>query len=153
MNLPQSGIIHKIKIKLELGCLIRMCFIKGNLCPNNLIRVPSAHIVSWLKKPDRCPSSDRYRPMPETCILCWKSWISCQCWELNTGHWNLKHCHVHIHTACMHALSLQSCPTLCNPMDCSPLAFSVHGIFQARILEYVDIPSSHIHTAIYEVDN
>ena len=28
----------------------------------------------------------------------------------------------------------QSCPTLCNPMDCSSPGSSVHGIFQARIL-------------------
>ena len=33
------------------------------------------------------------------------------------------------------AKSLQSCPTLCNPMDCSPPGSSVHGIFQARVLE------------------
>ena len=31
----------------------------------------------------------------------------------------------------------QSSPTLCDPMDCSPPGFSVHGIFQARILEWV----------------
>ena len=36
-------------------------------------------------------------------------------------------------------LVAQSCPTLCNPMDCSLLGFSVHGIFQARILEWVTI--------------
>ena len=40
--------------------------------------------------------------------------------------------------ACM----LQLCPTLCNPMDCSPLGFSVHGILQARILEWVAISFS-----------
>ena len=40
------------------------------------------------------------------------------------------------------AKSLQSCPTLCNPMDCSPLGSSVHGILQARILEWVAISSS-----------
>ena len=34
------------------------------------------------------------------------------------------------------------CPTLCDPMDCSPPGFSVHGIFQARILEWVAIPLS-----------
>ena len=33
--------------------------------------------------------------------------------------------------------SLQSCPTLCDPLDCSPAGSSVHGIFQARILEWV----------------
>ena len=33
----------------------------------------------------------------------------------------------------------QSCPTLCDPMDCSPPGFSVHGILQAKILEWVAI--------------
>ena len=34
-------------------------------------------------------------------------------------------------------LVAQSCPTLCDPVDCSPPGFSVHGILQARILEWV----------------
>ena len=37
----------------------------------------------------------------------------------------------------MHAKSLQSCPTLCKPMDCSLPGSSVHGILQAGILEWV----------------
>ena len=37
---------------------------------------------------------------------------------------------------------LQSCLTLCDPMDCSPPGSSVHGILQARILEWVAMPSS-----------
>ena len=36
----------------------------------------------------------------------------------------------------------QSCPTLCNPMDCNPPGSSVHAISQARILEWVAISSS-----------
>ena len=36
----------------------------------------------------------------------------------------------------------QSCPTLSNPMDCSLPGFSVHGIFQARVLEWVAIAFS-----------
>ena len=36
----------------------------------------------------------------------------------------------------------QSCPTLCEPMDCSLPGSSVHGIFQARILEWVAISFS-----------
>ena len=36
----------------------------------------------------------------------------------------------------------QSCPTLCNPMDCRPPGSSVHGILQARILEQVAISYS-----------
>ena len=42
----------------------------------------------------------------------------------------------------LHAKWLQSCPTLCNPRDCSPPDTSVHGILQSRILEWVARPSS-----------
>ena len=42
----------------------------------------------------------------------------------------------------MHAKSHQSCPTLCDPVDCSPSGFSVHGILQARILQWVAMTSS-----------
>ena len=38
---------------------------------------------------------------------------------------------------CMRAETLQSCPTLCDSMDCSQSGSSVHGILQARILEWV----------------
>ena len=44
-----------------------------------------------------------------------------------------------VHT---HVLVTQSCPTLGDPMDCSPLDSPVHGILQARILEWVAIPFS-----------
>ena len=54
----------------------------------------------------------------------------------------------------------QSCLTLSDPMDCSLLGFSVHGIFQARVLEWVAITfyiymytyiliHTHTHTYIY----
>ena len=36
----------------------------------------------------------------------------------------------------------QSCPTLCDPMDCSLPGYSAHGIFQARVLEWAAIPFS-----------
>ena len=39
-------------------------------------------------------------------------------------------------------LVVQSCLTLCDPMDCSPPGFSVRGILQARTLEWVALPSS-----------
>ena len=42
----------------------------------------------------------------------------------------------------MSAQSLQWCLTLCDPMDCSLSGSSVHGILQARILDWVAIPSS-----------
>ena len=37
---------------------------------------------------------------------------------------------------------IQSCPTLCDPMDCRLPGFSSHGIFHARVLEWVAISSS-----------
>ena len=41
---------------------------------------------------------------------------------------------------------VQSCPTLSDPMDCSLPGSSVHGIFQARVLEWVALPSPTIST-------
>ena len=43
---------------------------------------------------------------------------------------------------CVHVKSLQLCPTLWNPMDYTPPGSSVHGILQARILEWVAMPFS-----------
>ena len=42
----------------------------------------------------------------------------------------------------------QLCPTLCDSMDCSPPGSSVHGILQARILEWMAMPSSGDHPRI-----
>ena len=42
---------------------------------------------------------------------------------------------------CVH-VPAQSCLTLCDSMDCSPPGSSVHGILQARILEWVAMPST-----------
>ena len=49
---------------------------------------------------------------------------------------------ISIFLRCVCVLSLQSCPTLCDLMDCSPPGSSVHGILQARIVEWVAMPSS-----------
>ena len=40
----------------------------------------------------------------------------------------------------------QSCPTLRDPTDCSPPGSSVHGIFQARVLEWGAIAFSDLHS-------
>ena len=45
------------------------------------------------------------------------------------------------HVLCT-VLSLQPCPILCNPTDCSPWNFPVHGVLQARILESLPCPPS-----------
>jgi len=44
----------------------------------------------------------------------------------------------------------QSCQILCNPMDCSPPGSSIHGIFQARVLEWVAIAFSN-YIYIYHI--
>ena len=43
---------------------------------------------------------------------------------------------------CVCVLVAQLCPTLCDPTDYSPPGFSVHGILQARVLEWITIPFS-----------
>ena len=63
-------------------------------------------------------------------------------------------CVIYILYACVHAKSLQLCLTLCNPMDCSPPGSSLHGILQARILEWIACPffsrgSSHPRDQIH----
>ena len=46
----------------------------------------------------------------------------------------------------------QSCPTLCNPIDSSPPGSSVHGIFQARVLEWVAISFSNLDSILKNRD-
>ena len=69
----------------------------------------------------------------------------CEPWTTHFPFWCLKPedtcvCIV-IYTWCIHAKSLQSTQTLWDPMDCSPTGSSVHGVLQARILEWVTMPS------------
>ena len=45
-------------------------------------------------------------------------------------------------SSCCHCLVSMLCPALCNPMDCSPWGSSLHGISQARILEWAAISFS-----------
>ena len=47
----------------------------------------------------------------------------------------------YVYFLCLHAKSLQSFPTLCNPVDCSPPGSFDHSILQARILQWVAMPS------------
>ena len=83
-----------------------------------------------------CSSATRllqYRPVPS------KSWASTSLWPRGWGPF----CANKRAGACpMSAQSLQSCLTVCDPMDCSPPGSLVHGVLQARILEWIAIPSS-----------
>ena len=68
-----------------------------------------------------------------TCVcVCMQGWVSL----LST--WGYRNT---VNLLCVCSVT-QSCPTLCNPMDCSPPGSSVRGIFQARILEWVAVSFS-----------
>ena len=73
----------------------------------------------------------------------WFLWNICICLNIRTHAY--PHIDAYIYTfmcACVHAKSFQSCLTLCDPKDYSLPGFSVHGILQARILEWVAISTS-----------
>ena len=65
----------------------------------------------------------------------------CRAWALGMWAQQLS-CMGLVATATATAISLQSCPTLCDPIDGSPPGFPVPGILQARTLEWVAISFS-----------
>ena len=60
----------------------------------------------------------------------------------NCGRAHITHKAQHVYSLKFQVLVAQLCPTLCDPMGCSPPGSSVHGILQAGILEWVVMPSS-----------
>ena len=69
----------------------------------------------------------------------WSSTLQAFIHSTTDVHWAPDLCWVLVWGS--NAQSLKLCPALRNPMDCSLPASSVHGIFQARILEWVAMPS------------
>ena len=67
-------------------------------------------------------------------------------WELGTSQYKLLYIEwinkILLYSTCTCAKLLQSCPALCEAMDHSPPGSFVHGISQARILEWIAMPSS-----------
>ena len=58
---------------------------------------------------------------------------------------------LHIYHAAAAAKSLQSCPTLCDPIDINPPGSSAHGIFQARVLEWSAIAFSQSYQIYVDI--
>ena len=100
-------------------------------CPNWKIFLPLyGYMLCYAKSLQSCPDSVRpHRRQPTRLPRPWDSPGK------NTG----VGCHFRLQ--CMKVKSesvvAQSCPTPSDPMDCSPPGPSVHGIFQARVLEWV----------------
>ena len=115
-------------------------------------------ILPWSCGPDTTVNGD-------TTLLSTQEWSSGPGWPMNIliplvmvngskmgmwctqgrDEWNRKHVtylRIFKFLCAVLCLVVQSCPTLCDPMSCSPLDSSVHGILQARILEWVAMPSS-----------
>ena len=65
--------------------------------------------------------------------------------DIQMANKHMERCSIYLITAAA-AKSLQSCPTLCDPMDCSLPDSSIHGIFQARVLEWGAIAFSNLIT-------
>ena len=90
-------------------------------------------LISWLQSPSAVASVVSYSVQPHR----WQPTRLPHPWDSpgkNTG------VACHLLPQCMKVKSesevAQSCPTLSNPMDCSSPGSSVHGIFQARVLEW-----------------
>ena len=88
-----------------------------------------ARVLEWVAMPSSRGSSP---PRDGTHISCISRWI--------LYHWATREAHLLLQLAL--CLAAQLCPALCDPMDCSPPGSSVHGILQARILEWVTTLSS-----------
>ena len=58
------------------------------------------------------------------------------------ANWNIQYFYWNLNLLSLFTISAQSCLTLCDPMDCSLPGSSLHGILQARILEWVAISFS-----------
>ena len=67
-------------------------------------------------------------------------WKYADSWRTSRGRWKQMLAYFPSSPPCVQLL--QSCPTLCDPMDCSSPGFSFHGILEAIILEWDAMPSS-----------
>ena len=102
--------------------------------PKKLYLCLHAQLCLTLSDPVDCsPPGSSVRGIPQARTLEWVA-IPVSC--MAGGFFNTPD------TCAAAAKSLQSCPTLCNPIDGSPPGSSVHGILQARVLEWIAIAIS-----------
>ena len=94
--------------------------------------------IPWMEEPDRLQSmgSQRVGPKPHP----HDSTLGESSREAQSGRRLLVHTYHYITPS--ESEVTQSCPTLCDPVDCSLSGSSIHGILQARILEWVAISFS-----------
>ena len=153
---------YLLKIASMLGALVELSADKyksaGNACPAyplpllEKVRAPSPTI--FLESLISLRSTFSMTPLCLPSPTDTRDFSSSGIFPLAPTNSTHTHTHTHTHTIkhptqchisrlmlCC-AKSLQSCLTLCKPMNCSPPGSSVHGILQARILEWAAMPSS-----------
>ena len=98
-----------------------------------------------VKRPRPCPAHSHFQVLSLTCPFN----ILTECLPVMLPPSRLL-IQTFVISPCMRAKSLQSCLTLCDPMDCSPAGSSVHEMLPARILEWVAKPSPlPFHTELF----
>ena len=128
-----SGFIPKINLGMEFGDSF-LFYQPSLLCADSLFLVLLiCWFIIWSRVWD-CSIIVPSQTVESFCVdCCWESLFRAHlCWTLAV--WVLD---ATVNTALSFCLVAQSCPTLCDPLHCSPPGFSVHGISQARILEWV----------------
>ena len=126
--------VHCCRITGFCVCLMLLCAQSCLLCDPVNYSPPGlsvhgifqARILEWVAMPSSRGSS---WPRDWTCVSCIGRRILYPCATLYPWVWVSE--------------VTQSCPTLCDPVDCSPPGSSVHGILQARVLEWVAISFSN----------
>ena len=132
-----DGSPHTLRLKSVFGAYCSSCVEEKAVDPTVIsslhrVSVPSVHILSTLQR--------ALAQRLSRCIL-----IMCLHVFVRTPRTFSSFCPKHLPQGQVHAAaakSLQSCPTLCDPVDCSPPGSPVPGILQARTLEWVAISFS-----------
>ena len=113
---------------MEDSCLTMLCW----FLPYMNMNQPQVHICLLPPEPSshlpHHPTPVDFHRVP--------GWVPCDIQQIPTSYL------FYIYMCVCMSMHLQSCPTLCDPVDCSPPGSSVHGILQARILEWVAISFS-----------
>ena len=103
---------------------------------NPPVNAGDAGDMGWIPGPGRSPEGGPGNPLKYFCL---ENPMDRGVWQA-TVHGVAKS-QTQLKRFCIHAAAklLQSCPTLCNPMDGSPPGSPIPGILQARTLEWVTI--------------
>ena len=132
-HISEATLFHKLTLSQKL-CLALPILGLQSTTAHPLKRAPVLLIITPV-----------HVAKPGYCLHCWdlsSYWAN----EKEKGEERIKEIYRFIYNfspqLLMHAKLLQAYATLRDPMDCSPPDSSVHGILQARILEWVPMPSS-----------